>query len=199
MANDFHEIQFPTDISYGSQGGPEFSTEIVQLGSGHEQRNQNWTYSRERWNVAYGVTTADLLAALIDFFYARKGRAIGFRFKNHDDYQGTDEELGDGDGSTVDFQLVKVYGTGSETYTRKISKPITGTVTIYVDGTPEGGVTIDYETGIVTFSVAPSSGEVVTATFEFDVPARFDVDHLPVNLDTYEARSADVPIVELML
>jgi hypothetical protein len=35
----FHEVRFPTDISYGSSGGPEFSTDIVITSSGHEQRN----------------------------------------------------------------------------------------------------------------------------------------------------------------
>jgi len=199
MPNAFQEVRFPTDISYGSGGGPEFSTEVVELASGHEQRNVNWTYSRERWNVAYGVKDETLLDILIAFFYARQGRAIGFRFKNHADFEGTAVELGAGDGSTVDFQLIKVYDSGGFSYTRKISKPVSGTVTIYIDSVEETSLSIDYTTGVVTFDVAPTSGEVVTASFEFDIPVRFDTDYLPQNLGDYQARSVDVQIVELML
>ena len=65
MSDDFHEVQFPTDISYGSIGGPMFSTEVIVLASGQEKRNQNWTYPRERWDVAYGVKSKELLVTLI--------------------------------------------------------------------------------------------------------------------------------------
>ncbi len=200
MPDTFHEEQFPTDISHGSIGGPEFSTEVIVLGSGFEKRNINWSYPRERWQVAYGVRTQSLLDTLRHFFYNRKGRAIGFRFKNHDDYEGTDEDLGDGDGSTVAYQLVKIYSSGNETFTRKITKPVSGTVTVYIDSATQsdpGDYSIDLTTGIITFVAAPSSGEVVTATFEFDIPARFDTDYLPVVLSNYLARSADVSIVEI--
>lgn len=202
----FHDVRFPTDISYGSAGGPEFSTEVVELGNGSEQRNVNWTYSRERWNVAYGVKEQTQLEVLIRFFYARRGRAHGFRFKNHADFQAVGVELAeDGNG---DFQLIKTYTSGSETYSRKISKPVANSVTVYIDdvpqedsaGNPEGW-SIDMTTGLITFDSGsgPGSGEVVTADFEFDIPVRFDTDHLPQTLETYHARAADVPIVELML
>lgn len=193
----FHEIRFPTDIAYGSAGGPEFSTDVIELGSGHERRNQNWTYPRERWDVAYGINTQVKLRALIVFFYARRGRAHGFRFKNHDDYRATDQEIGVGDGSTTIFQLVKVYEPGTYEFSRRISKPVTGTVTVYIDSVETSAFTIDTTTGIVTMDAAPVSGENVTADFDFDVPARFDVDYLPQRLETYEARSAQVSILEL--
>jgi len=194
----FHDVRFPTDISYGSIGGPEFSTDVVQLGSGHEQRNQNWTYARERWNVAYGVKSQDDLDTLREFFYARCGRMHGFRFKNHDDYSATGEQIGEGDGSTKTFQLVKTYTSGATTHTRLILKPIETTVAVYIDSVAQGsGWTVDDSTGIVTFTVAPGSGEIITADFEFDIPVRFDADYLPVALETYQARGADVPVVEL--
>lgn len=194
----FHEVQFPTDISYASSGGPEFSTEIIELSSGHEKRNQNWTYPRERWNVAYGIKKEELLKTFLEFFYARKGRAIGFRFKNPDDFQATGQEIGTGDGSTVDFQLVKIYDSGGHTLTRKISKPVTGTTIIYKDSVEVvSGLTIDTTTGIATFGTPPSSGEVITADFDFDIPVRFDSDYSPVSLDNYLARSTTAPLVEI--
>lgn len=201
----FHEVRFPTDISYGSAGGPEFSTEVVELGNGSEQRNTNWAYSRERWNVAYGIKAQADLDALMSFFYARRGRAHGFRFKNHADFQATGVELTEDENG--EFQLVKVYTSGIYTYTRKIVKPVADSVTIYIDGVDQSdslgpvGWSVDLTTGLVTFDSGsgPGSGEVVTADFEFDVPMRFDTDHLPQSLETYQARAASVPIVELML
>ena len=198
MATAFDEVQFPTDISYGSAGGPEFSTEIIALASGHEQRNQNWSQSRERWNVAYGVKSQELLDELITFFYARKGKAVGFRFKNHADYEAIGEAIGTGDGVEVDFQLSKTYISGSGSLVRDITKPVNGTETIYLDSAAQGsGYTLDTTTGIVTFDSAPGNGVTVYADFEFDVPMRFDTDYLPQQFDAYEARSATVMLMEI--
>jgi hypothetical protein len=43
----FSEERFPEDISYGSSGGPGFSTDIVVTQGGFEQRNINWQVARE--------------------------------------------------------------------------------------------------------------------------------------------------------
>lgn len=53
----FEEIQFPADISYGARGGPEYSTDIVEMFSGKEQRNINWSQARARYTVSHGVKT----------------------------------------------------------------------------------------------------------------------------------------------
>ncbi|MBY0355033.1 MAG: DUF2460 domain-containing protein, partial [Rickettsiales bacterium] len=73
----FVEIQFPADISYGSSGGPTFSTDVIEAFSGFEQRNINWSAARARYNVAHGVKTQSQLDELIAFFRARQGKAIG--------------------------------------------------------------------------------------------------------------------------
>ena len=49
----FIEVRFPTDIAYGSAGGPEYSTDIVITQGGYEQRNVNWSQARARYNVAH--------------------------------------------------------------------------------------------------------------------------------------------------
>jgi len=194
----FHEIQFPTDISYGSSGGPEFSTEVVELGSGYEQRNINWAYARARYNVAYGVKTAAQMTALIAFFNARKGRAHGFRFKDWTDYTATAQDIGTGDGTEDDFQLYKHYTDAQGTYARKITKPVAGSVHIYFDSVEQTeGWDIDTATGIVTFTAPPAEGVAITATFEFDVPVRFESDHLPASIDAHNIRSADIMLIEV--
>lgn len=195
----FVEVQFPSDISYGSSGGPEYATDVVAAASGYEQRNINWAEARARYNVAHGVKTKAQLDALIAFFRARKGRAHGFRFKDWTDYQATTETLGMGDGTRTQFQLVKSYVSGAVTETRTIKKPVSSTVQIYKNAVLQSsGVSVDTTTGVVTFTAAPAAGQVVTASFQFDVPARFDTDRLSASLDAYGIHSwLDIPIVEV--
>jgi len=202
MADDFDDVRFPEEISFGSSGGPMFSTDVVRMSSGFEQRNVNWSYPLERWNVAWGVKSPEDLALLVAFFYARQGRARGFRFKNQDDYFATLSEIGIGDSVEVLFQLVKNYTSGPRTFARKISRPVATTVDIFVDAvlqTENVDYTVDYDTGIVLFASAsiPPNNDVITASFEFDIPMRFDTDELPANLVTYEARAANVTLVEM--
>ncbi len=195
----FVEAQFPADISYGSSGGPEYSTDIVMTYGGHEQRNINWSQARARFNVAHGVKTKAQLDTLITFFRARKGRAIGFRFKDWTDYKASAQVLGTGNGTLTQFQLVKKYQSGATEELRTITKPVNGTVKIYFNSALQNtGYTVNYTTGLVIFNTAPASGVVVTADYEFDVPVRFDTDRLSATLDAYGVHSwLDIPLIEV--
>lgn len=195
----FVEARFPADIAYGSSGGPEYSTDIIEMASGYEQRNVNWQQARARYNVAHGVKTQAQLDALIAFFRARKGRAHGFRFKDWTDYTATAQVIGTGDGATTVFQLVKQYVNGSMTETRTISKPVVGSETVYLDDAPQSsGYTLDDTTGEVTFDTPPGVGVTITADFEFDVPVRFETDRLSASLDSYGVNSwQDIPVIEV--
>lgn len=195
----FVETRFPVDIAYGSSGGPEYSTDIVETIAGYEQRNINWAQARARYNVAHGVKTQNQLDALIAFFRTRKGRAEGFRFKDWADYKSIASLLGVGNGSQTHFQLVKLYSSGSVTESREITKPVSGTVSIYLDNLLQlSGYGVDYTQGIITFTSAPATGVQVTADFEFDVPVRFDTDRLSASLDQYGIHSWNqIPLVEI--
>ncbi|MEQ8281654.1 MAG: DUF2460 domain-containing protein [Parvibaculum sp.] len=209
----FHEIRFPLDIAFGSSGGPERRTEIVTLGSGHEERNSPWAGSRRRYNAGYGLRSLDDIHALIEFFEARHGRLHGFRWKDRADWKSgapgagiaaTDQMLGAGDGTRTAFQLVKIYASGGASYTREIAKPVSGSVRVAVGGVEKTAGTdfsVDPATGIVTFiAAAPASGASVTAGFAFDVPVRFDTDFLDIDLGAFEAGSVPaVPVVEVRL
>lgn len=195
----FHDIRFPDEISYGASGGPEFQTSIVTVKSGQESRNQNWSQSRIKWDVSTAVRDRSDLNQLIAFFRAREGRAHGFRFKDWTDFTGTQQNIGTGTGVQTTFQLTKTYNDGLITKVRNITKPVTGTVRIYLNGVEQfSGFTVGVTTGIVTFTVAPGAGVAVTATYEFDIPARFDTDQLKVNIQGYEAFIGDaINIVEI--
>ena len=56
---------------------------------------------------------------------------------------------------------------------------------------------MDYSTGLVTFaSGAPAADEVITASFEFDVPVRFAEDALKVRMTMDDF--GDIPSIPLI-
>jgi uncharacterized protein (TIGR02217 family) len=209
---DFHEIRFPTDIARGARGGPERLTQIVTLASGREVRNSRWAHSRRRYDAGLGIRTLDALATVVAFFEERRGRLYGFRWRDRLDWKSclpsqppaaTDQAIGTGDGVTTTFQLCKHYGTGIATYRRPIAKPLPGEVSVAIDGAASdpAHVACDATTGLVSFAAghAPAPGAVVTAGFLFDVPVRFDIDAIEVDLSAFEAGEIPrIPIVEII-
>jgi uncharacterized protein (TIGR02217 family) len=167
----------------------------------HEKRNINWSEARSRWDVASGLKKQAQIDELIAFFRARRGKAYGFRFKDWTDYKATGDLVGTGDDSETQFQLVKQYPSGSVIEVRTITKPVAGTVKVYLDGIEQpSGWSVDTTTGLVTFSTAPAVGVEVTADFEFDVPVRFDTDQMAVTIETYQLHAwQQIPIVEVRL
>ncbi|NLE03700.1 MAG: DUF2460 domain-containing protein, partial [Crenarchaeota archaeon] len=93
---DFVEIRFPTTISYGASGGGIFSTDIVTTYTGHEQRNINWDRAKASYAISLTNRTQGEVDEVIAFFYARRGRAIGFRFKDWMDFQVKNQIIGVG-------------------------------------------------------------------------------------------------------
>lgn len=207
MADAFHEVSLPLDLALGASGGPERRTEVVLLGSGREVRNQRWAASRRRWNLGSAVRGLADLAVIVAFFEARRGRLTGFRFRDPLDHSSappgatpaaTDQVIGTGDGTRTSFALVKRYGSGAGAYDREIAKPVGGSVIVAVAGQPAALAGADPATGLVTLAIPPPAGAAVTAGFVFDVPVRFDTDHLAVDLTAFAAGAVpDIPLVEI--
>ncbi len=208
----FHEVRFPTAISRGAQGGPERRTDVVVLGSGHEERNARWADSRRTYNAGYGVKSLDDLHAVVAFFEERRGRLYGFRWRDHFDFRScppqqavtaADQTIGSGTGAIATFQLVKTYGSSFAPWVREIKKPVAGTVRVAVAGVEKTlgtQFTVDAATGVVTFLAGhvPAGGQTVTAGFEFDVPVRFDADRLEISLSGFQhGVIPNIPIVEV--
>ena len=206
MVASFSEERFPLSVAFGTSGGPERRTDIVRLSTGYENRNQRTRHSWRRYDAGSGVKSLADLMRVLDFFEARRGRLVGFRFRDPLDAASArwgqaitplDQRIGTGDGATRSFQLAKRYGSGEDAYVRPIRKPLAGTVRLAVNGVG-ADASVDPATGLVTFAAAPAAGSAVTAGFEFDVPVRFDIDHLAVNLAAFEAGDIpSLPFVEI--
>ncbi len=206
----FHEIRFPANVSFGSVGGPQRRTEVVTLQNGHEERNTPWAHSRRRYDAGVGLRSLEDVEALIAFFEARQGMLHGFRWKDWADYKSgpasravseLDQIIGTGDGQCRVFQLQKTYRSGEESYVRPIVKPVLGTVLVAVAQDPkveELEFTVDPASGLIAFETAPALGTAISAGFEFDVPVRFDTDHIQTSVASFQAGDVpSVPIVEV--
>jgi uncharacterized protein (TIGR02217 family) len=162
-------------INYGTTSTLKFKTEVLEDGSGNEQRNPKWNYPL--WVFDIGDRDLDKagIQNLIAFFMKVKGRLQPFLWKNWTDYQAINQVIGVGNGAITTYQLVKTYGT-SNPMTIPITKPIDESVSITVNGIISTAWSVNADTGIITFSVAPT-GQIV-ANFEFDYLVRSSIDSL---------------------
>jgi uncharacterized protein (TIGR02217 family) len=76
-------------------------------------------------------------------------------------------------------------------------------VMVAVDGLEKaspGAFHVDHLTGTLVFQPGsvPGNGAAVTAGYEFDVPVRFDIDHIAVSLAGFEAgQIPSIPLLEV--
>lgn len=207
----FHEVRFPLRLSLSVSGGPERKVDIVNLSNGREARNRRWRDARRRYDAGSGVRSVADLYVLLEFFEARGGALHGFRFRDPVDFSssapgdpvtGLDQPIGIGDGETAVFQLTKTYGDVAASHRRRIEKPVEATVRVTVGGVPVAAdaFAVDTATGIVYFAEGhvPAEGAAIRAGFEFDVPVRFDLDRIELNLEAFRAgRIPSIPLIEI--
>lgn len=198
--------RFPLLIAEGPQGGPTFSTDVVTLVGGEEQRNQNWSESRHEYEFSHGIKNSAQFARIGAHFRQARGKANKFRVKDWGDFEATQDEGGALaiEGSTTTFQMCKNYGTNvGFIEQRKITRPVAG-FSLWISSvlqTLGGSYTVDIETGIVTIAGAPDPADIAWAG-EFDVPCRYDTDKLVSVLVSYRTGGSyhswtSVPVVEV--
>ena len=204
-----------TNYSYGSSGGPGFRTGVLALRSGATQRLQRQAAARRMFDAGYSIRTVQDAYDVLEFFISIGGAANSFRWKDWIDYASTadgttihgnivansDVEIGVGDGSQTEFQLIKTYSNAIATVSRTIQLPVSGTVLVAVDAVSQTeGVdfTVNLTTGVVLFATAPPDTDSITAGFEFDVPVAFTPDAdilLAATIDSFDSNS--VPTITL--
>lgn len=201
-------ITFPTRVSDGSQGGPEFNDTVLEYQSGFESTNKKWPHPRMRYSINANTLDQDEIKELWDFWMVAGGRANSFLFDDPYDYQSCDfgETLAASDQiqlvdlsvAVTSVQLIKTYVYGGVSYVRNIYKPDLSTVVFMVDGsTRTTGFTGNASTGVFTFSPALASTVAsVRAGYQYKVHVRFDIRWLPVTFQGGLIGNARVPLVE---
>ena len=200
----FEEVDFPIAIGAEASASPGFSTHVVTSASGHETRNVNWQQARLRFDAGPGVRGDEELGTLIAFFRARRGAAVGFRFRDPFDHSSNamtgmptaiDQSIGVGDGARTAFALIKTYGEGEA---RRITRPVAGSVRLSAGGVEQATGWTLAPKGVVEFAAAPAAGAEVRAGFLFDTPVRFAEDRLDINRASFLAGEApSVPLIEI--
>lgn len=173
------------------------------------------------------VDETSYLELLGFFLAVAQGRFSGFRYKDPTDFQVTSQQLDTSIPSgvyllrktytfgslTFQRRITKpVTGTLALTVN---STPVTvfDAATVGVDGglwdqetwdealfgETGDAVICDYTTGILTWFTSPYPGpsDDLRATFQFDVPARFDTDALEATYSNFQVYQTSVPILEL--
>lgn len=191
--------------AYGSVGGPVSRTSVIRSAGGQEQRNAEWgDFPLRRYDLIKPIGDGANLSELMGAVIICRGRTIPFRFKDHLDFNATDEAIDVSGGGPV-YQLRKKYSFGGFDVYRNIVKPVLGTVAVYLNAVPvtitqvealsnpndlwneplfgetiisSTGVTLDYNNGILRWysEPYPTIGDTLTWTGQFDVPVRFDMD-----------------------
>jgi len=208
----FPTYRLPPEVERGMVGGPTYQNVITESISGTEQRVRVWAKCRGEWDISYTILGADEMEstfrAVVALFRAHFGNLYPFPFKDWGDFQLEDNWIGNGDGSTTGFQIVKVYdpseiilGTqGALIYVREIYLPRPGLV-VHVNGvtqTPTTHYAISV-TGMITFVTAPALGHAVTVSGEFDVPVRFNTVKLDLTINENSiAEIHSLPIREVI-
>lgn len=196
-------ITLPVDYSPGTAGGQCFNVLDYQADSGFRSAKQRYARGVGEWEIGWDTKSYNDIERLGDFFQSRMGRLRGFLFNDKKDNTFS-STLGTGDGSVTTFQLFKSYNS----VPLNLLYPSPGSLVVKVAGvtkTEWADYAVDYTTGIITFTTAPTSGQSVTASGSFLKAARFGSDTLQVAVGGGGATSGptlgtagNMPIVEIL-
>lgn len=201
----FHNVDFPSKLAIGAIGGPARNIKISQKNSGLESRNIAQYHSKRQFLIATPSMSINEGHELLGFFEARFGKAYSFRFRDPFDHKSCapetainahDQEIGIGDGTKTQFQLVKNYGE----YQRPIFLPKTESVQIAINNMSinQNSYSVS-ENGLVTFNGAPPSNAQITAGFEFDCKVRFDNENLEMVMEAKNVvRFNTIELIEVL-
>lgn len=204
-------ITFPDDIARDLAIMRSANTRLIEADSGYEQALGLWSQKRVVMSLKLSVYSPERLAQILAFYEVVNGRQYGFRCRDHTDFfvgynsqfigaSIAPHQFATGDGTTLAFQFMQTYTVGSVSRSRKITRPrndVDLPVKVYkmVSGDwvlQTSGYAVDYDTGIVTFSVAPDDGQDIAFACLFDLPMRFDTDTPGLNMKVLQVGSTDV-------
>ncbi|HLG86261.1 MAG TPA: DUF2460 domain-containing protein [Alphaproteobacteria bacterium] len=171
-------------LEYPVTRTPVFKTLVQESVSGKENRAALQVYPRWKWSLSFNFLRDDSnneFRTLLGFFLARQGAYDSFLFDDVDDDGVTDQPVGVGDGSNLNFPLVRTLGG----FVEPILAVNTNVVaTVKVNGVLQaftsqwGWLFGAYGPYGIAFTPgnAPGNGASVTATFNYYWPVRFTAD-----------------------
>lgn len=195
---NFHDVRLPKFMGAFAIGVVEFSTSVVRTMSGRELRNADRLNANHKFLLKNCRLSEEQFVQFNNFFRARKGQNHAFLFHDRADHQATRQCIASGDGLTDEFCLYKNYDDAIEPYKRRITKPIEGSVNLYIkegDNLIETKADINSRQGVINLLEPLSIGQSLVADFAFDNVVRFSGDRLEYSY----ANDGSIELVSLEL
>lgn len=174
---------------------PGFNTLTHRAVSGKEARASLMAYPLWTFKLAFEVLRDGLHGndydTLLGFILARYGAFDSFLYTDPTDYSVTDQQIGVGDGSETQFQLVRSLGY-SFTFIEPVQN-VNALTNIKVNDVVTAAYSIN-STGLVTFDTAPPLGHTVKWTGTYYYRCRFLQDEHDFNQmlkDLWELRKLE--------
>ena len=150
----------------------EFSTLIQEAVSGRELRISERVYPKWKHTLQYNFMRDYVafpeLTQLGGFWLARTGPADSFLFTDPDDSAVTAYQVGVGNGSNRDFQLLRSFGS----FVEPVFNP--NTITMLVNGVSQPFANLG--NGLMRMTTAPANTTIVTWTGTYYYRSRFGGD-----------------------
>lgn len=202
MSQVFHDVRIPITIDYDSRVVQATMNDVVETLGGKRKVNRLWANRRWTYDLSYTIQSQAQYDELRTFFLLRNGSEFSFRAKDWSDYSLISDDQGhaqDVVNASHQMQIYKHYSDSVTSYARKITKPITGTLSIVVGASPHTDWTCNYSTGMVTFTANyPTGINHIYVTCEFDVHVTFGRDSLPASFSMFQHYDFDgIPLVEV--
>lgn len=151
-----------------------YATDVRASAGARENRVGSWTAPLMEWELSYDVARSGTVLGtaytefeqLIGFYTGRRGQLQRFVFDDVTDNQVVDEPLGTGDGTQTAFVLSRTLGA----HTAPIGR-VNAIVNVKVAGVATPNYTI--AGNVLTFTTAPSAGQVLTWSGSYYWVARF--------------------------
>src|SRR3990167_3244425 len=146
--------------------------------------NQRHAQASFEYEVSYPAQgySATVIDDVKTLYRVSRGGELPFRFRDFDPNMSqwdVAEALYTCDGVATVYKCRKFWAVGGQNAEHIITKPASP-VKVYLNSVEQtSGVSINYDTGVITFTTAPANGDILSLDGYFDILVRFD--------DAYEA------------
>lgn len=174
----FINQRLPQQVEIGAVRRVRAFHDVVKTDGGFEVRNARHAWDSFEYEISFAVGEFEdsVISEVYDFVMASRVGLIPFRFRDWDTKNNTltAEVIGTGDTVEDTFQIKKTWTVGGISSVRNITRPVSP-MSVYLNAVLQSsGYTIDYDTGIITFTSPPGSGVAISVTGNYDIPVRFD-------------------------
>lgn len=175
----FIDSRLPQQVEINAVRREREPVDVVRTDGGFEVRNVRHAQGLFEYDVSFPPDgfEASVTEVVYAMWRASRGGLYAFRFRDWDPKNNTltDEVIGTGDGTTTAFQITQTHTIGGVSSVRNITRPVAA-FTVKKDGVVQGsGYSIDYSTGILTFTAAPALDVEISVSGTYDIPVRFDL------------------------